>query len=409
MRRGQAQPQTKFYDLLGIAPTASDNDIKKAFRTQAMRLHPDKNKAPGAAEQFKELNAAYEILSDPEKRELYDKYGEDAFKEGGPGFAGDDILSHIFPGRGRQHGRPKSEDTVHRHSVTLEDLYNGNIFQVPIPKTVVCATCTGSGMKRGASTVKCRSCNGHGVRMVQRWIGLGMMTQFPAPCDDCDGKGQSANPRDLCAGCDGRKVTNDIKVCELFVDKGAPSNHKVLFRGDGDEAPGTSPGDVIIVLELQPHATFKRDGNNLLMQKDITLYEALCGFSFGITHLDKRGLVIKSNPGEVVRPGDIRVIEEEGMPVHKRPFEKGHLIIKFNVVFPVDGSITPDAMPLLAQALGKPKPTMKPTPDAEDVTLVRITEQHEQSANTKSNGAAYDSDDDDEGGGHGPTVQCAHQ
>jgi DnaJ family protein A protein 2 len=408
---------TKLYDILGVPPTATVDEIRKAYRKLAIKCHPDKNQSPEAIEQFKEISAAHEILSDPEKRELYDKYGEEGLKEGMGGFGfGDDILSQLFGrhgffggGHGRPHGKPKGEDAVQRFPVTLEDLFNGKSTKMSLTRNVICKTCDGTGAKKGATATKCKTCNGMGIRLMQRRIGPGLVTQFQAACDACGGKGQAYAAKDQCTDCAGNRVATEKKVLNLDIEKGAPQHHKIFFRGEADEAPGTIPGDVIIVLDQQEHETFKRDGDHLFMEKEISLYEALCGFTFIITHLDKKELVVKSTPGEITKPGDLKVIEEEGMPHHKRPFERGNLYIKFNVVFPTDGTITPDAHAGLAKALGyKPKPAPKAGPDAEEVKLKRVTPGH---ANSNSNHNHYDEDDedDDDPRAGGPAMQCAHQ
>jgi len=402
--------ETKFYDILGVDPAATADEIKRAYRKQAIKYHPDKNPADG--EKFKEITVAYETLSDADKRELYDKFGEEGMREGfgGGGFGGDDLLSHIFGfpggGRGGPRGKPKGEDMMFSFKASLEDIYNGKTAKLSLDKNALCGKCKGAGTKSGAAQVKCKVCNGVGVRLVQRRVGLGMISQFQVTCDDCKGEGVVVNEKDKCPDCAGKKVTQQHKVLDLYIDKGVPPRHKIVFRGEADEAPGVITGDLVVVIEQKDHAVFKREGDQLLMEKDITLYEALCGFHFTVTHLDERVLSVKSTPGEVIKHGDIRVIPEEGMPHHKRPFEKGSLIIKFNVIFPSPKSLSQEAITLLGKALPKPKATVVPK-DAEEVTMTEFS-------NASFNQSAYDEDDDDDGPGRGhpgggPGIQCAHQ
>jgi DnaJ family protein A protein 2 len=408
---------TKLYEILGVAPTATVDEIKKAYRKLAVKCHPDKNKSEEAADQFKEITAAYEILSDQEKRELYDKYGEEGLKEGMGGFGmGDDILSQLFgrhpffgggggPGRGRG-GKPKGEDEVQRYPISLEDLYNGKAAKLSLERNILCTACEGTGAKKGVTPTKCRGCNGVGIRLMQRRVGPGFVTQYQTACDECQGRGQAYASKDQCTQCNGKRVAPEKKTINLDIERGSPQHHKIILRGEADEAPGTIAGDVVVVLDQIKHELFQRDGDHLFMEKEISLYEALCGFSFTITHLDKRELLVNSTPGEIIKPGDLKVIEGEGMPHHKRPYEMGNLYIKFSVVFPPDGTIAAGDQAALAKALKhKPAAALKAGPNTEVVKLKRVGPQH--SFDTKND--SEEEDDDESHGGGRPGVQCAHQ
>jgi len=408
---------TKLYEILGVAPTATVDEIKKAYRKLAVKCHPDKNKSEEAADQFKEITAAYEILSDQEKRELYDKYGEEGLKEGMGGFGmGDDILSQLFgrhpffgggggPGRGRG-GKPKGEDEVQRYPISLEDLYNGKAAKLSLERNILCTACEGTGAKKGVTPTKCRGCNGVGIRLMQRRVGPGFVTQYQTACDECQGRGQAYASKDQCTQCNGKRVAPEKKTINLDIERGSPQHHKIILRGEADEAPGTIAGDVVVVLDQIKHELFQRDGDHLFMEKEISLYEALCGFSFTITHLDKRELLVNSTPGEIIKPGDLKVIEGEGMPHHKRPYEMGNLYIKFSVVFPADGTIAAGDQAALAKALKhKPAAALKAGPNTEVVKLKRVGPQHSFDTKNDSEGE----DDDESHGGGRPGVQCAHQ
>jgi len=400
-----------------VAPTATVDEIKKAYRKLAVKCHPDKNKSEEAADQFKEITAAYEILSDQEKRELYDKYGEEGLKEGMGGFGmGDDILSQLFgrhpffgggggPGRGRG-GKPKGEDEVQRYPISLEDLYNGKAAKLSLERNILCTACEGTGAKKGVTPTKCRGCNGVGIRLMQRRVGPGFVTQYQTACDECQGRGQAYASKDQCTQCNGKRVAPEKKTINLDIERGSPQHHKIILRGEADEAPGTIAGDVVVVLDQIKHELFQRDGDHLFMEKEISLYEALCGFSFTITHLDKRELLVNSTPGEIIKPGDLKVIEGEGMPHHKRPYEMGNLYIKFSVAFLADGTIAAGDQAALAKALKhKPAAAPKAGPNTEVVKLKRVGPQH--SFDTKND--SEEEDDDESHGGGRPGVQCAHQ
>jgi len=409
---------SKFYDLLGVARDANDTDIKKQYRKLAMQYHPDKNPGnPEAAEKFKEISTAYEILSDAEKRDVYDKYGEEGLREGGgPGFSADDIFSQFFGGgffgggqqrRGGGRQTRKGEDLVHPLKVSLEDLYKGKTTKLSLQKHVLCGDCAGKGSKNPNAVQKCSTCRGQGVKVTLRQIAPGMVQQLQQTCPDCRGEGQVIKDKDRCTKCQGQKIIQEKKVLDVHIDKGMKAGQKIVFAGEGDQAPDIVPGDIIVTLQQKDHNLFKRDGSDLLMEHALTLSEALCGFQFHITHLDGRVLRVKSAAGEVVTPGDIKSIDGEGMPTYKRPFEKGRLIIRFTVQFPK--TLTNDAVKLLEKALPKPQQKKNEHKDAEveDVTLSAFVPNDGASAHHRQGREAYDEDED--GDHHQQGVSCSQQ
>merc|ERR1712216_6846 len=268
---GRKSTDTKLYDLLGVSKGASAAEIKKAYRKMAVKHHPDKG---GDEQKFKEISAAYEVLSDDEKRQLYDEYGEDALKDGGMGGGGGspfDIFEAMFggnpfgPGGGRGSGRQrqrKGEDVVHGLKVSLEDLYNGVTKKLSLAKNVLCPKCDGKGSKSGASG-HCGTCKGSGVRVVVRQIAPGMVQQMQTVCNECRGSGQVISEKDKCGQCHGQKVVQEKKVLDVHIEKGMVNNQKITFQGEADEAPGTVPGDIIFVVQEKERATFKRKGPDL--------------------------------------------------------------------------------------------------------------------------------------------------
>jgi len=411
----------KFYDLLGVTKEATDNDIKKQYRKLAMQYHPDKNPGnPEAVEKFKEISTAYEALSDPEKREIYDKYGEEGLREGGgPSFSADDIFSQFFGGGffggGQRRGgggrqARKGEDLVHPLKVSLEDLYKGKTTKLSLQKHVLCGECAGKGSKNPNAVKKCDACRGQGIKVTLRQIAPGMVQQLQQTCPECRGEGQVIRDKDRCTKCHGSKISQEKKVLDVHIDKGMKSGQKIVFAGEGDQAPDIVPGDIIVTLQQKEHAYFKRDGSDLLMEHSLTLAEALCGFSFYIIHLDGRVLHVKNTPGEVVVPNDIKCIDGEGMPTYKRPFEKGRLIIRFAVQFPK--TITPDAVKLLEKALPRPSPHKQPkgkneSDEVEEVTLTSFVPNDGQGHPHRNRGEAYEEDDEEHHGQQG--VSCSQQ
>ena len=243
-------------------------------------------------------------MSDPKKRDLYDKVGEQGLKEGGSGEGGFsspmDIFDMFFGGGGGGGRRGKKEnkgkDVIHQLSVSLEDLYNGTTRKLALQKNVICEKCEGRGGKAGAVS-KCTTCKGTGSQVLLNQLGAGMYQQIHTTCRECDGQGEKINAKDMCKTCNGKKIVHERKILEVHIDKGMEDGQKISFSGEGDQSPGLEPGDIIIILEEKEHATFKRKDMDLFVKIDINLNEALCGFKKTIKTLDNRMLVISALPG----------------------------------------------------------------------------------------------------------------
>ncbi|XP_076001503.1 dnaJ homolog subfamily A member 1 [Genypterus blacodes] len=328
--------ETGFYDTLGVNPTVTPDELKRAYRKLALKYHPDKN--PTEGEKFKQISQAYEVLSDAKKRDLYDRGGEKAIKEGGTSGGASftspmDIFDLFFGGGGRMHRERRGKNVVHQLVVTLEELYNGATRKLAIQKNAVCDRCEGRGSRKGAAQM-CMSCHGSGMQVRMHQLIPGMVQQVSTVCHSCQGQGQRVSHKDRCKTCGGRKIMRQKKILEVHIDKGMKDGQKIVFHGEGDQEPGLEPGDIIIVLDLREHSLFTRRGENLTMAIELQLVEALCGFQKPVQTLDNRTLLITSHPGELIKPGDTKCVMNEGMPLHRRPFEKGRLIINFTVVFP---------------------------------------------------------------------------
>uniref|UniRef100_A0A803KYL6 Uncharacterized protein n=2 Tax=Chenopodium quinoa TaxID=63459 RepID=A0A803KYL6_CHEQI len=333
---------TKYYELLGVSKEASQDELRKAYRKAAIKNHPDKG---GDPEKFKEVAQAYEVLNDPEKRDLYDQYGEDALKEGmgGGGHSHNpfDIFEQLFNPSGfggggsssRFRRQQQGEDVIQTLKVSLEDLYNGTSKKLSLSRNILCPKCKGKGSKSGASS-RCHGCQGSGIKVSSRQIGPGMIQQMQHVCPECRGSGEVISQKDKCPQCKANKVSLEKKVLEVHVEKGMKNGQRIVFQGQADEAPDTVTGDVVIVLQEKEHPRFKRKFDDLYVEHKLSLTEALCGFQFVLTHLDGRQLLIKSNPGEVIKPDQYKAINDEGMPHHERPFMKGRLYVHFTVEFP---------------------------------------------------------------------------
>lgn len=374
---------TSYYEALGVSKNASSGEIKKAFRKLAMKKHPDRG---GDKEEFQALQIAHEVLSDPEKRERYDKFGKEGLEGGGGGGGGDDIFSQLFGGgRGRRgpQGPQKGENITHPLKCSLEDLYNGKTVKLAINREVQ--------VDPSEDAKVCSQCNGQGVVMRMRQIGPGMIQQIQTKCPACNGKGHTV------------RMKKERKILEVTIEKGMKNGSKIKFHGEADQQPGQLPGDVIFVVQQKEHDVFKRKAHHLIMEHKVTLAEALTGLEVTVKHLDGRELLVRTKPGQVLKPGTLKRVANEGMPMHGNPFVKGNLIVAFDVDFPEDGQLSQAQCKMLRDAL----PDIPPTPaqdDPEEYLLDNFSPEMLK-ADLEQNRSAYDSDDEEEGGG-GRGVQC---
>lgn len=379
---------TKLYETLGVEKDASKKDIRKAYMKLSRTHHPDKG---GDEHKFKEISAAYEILGDEEKRKQYDKYGLEGVGDDVEAAGGEDLFSMFFGGGGRSRraGPRKGPAVNHPLKVSLEDLYNGKTVKLAVNRKVIKGT-----------PAECTRCKGQGSIMEVRQIGPGMITQMQRACDSCKGQGQQCSYK------------SERKVLEVHVEKGMRDNDKITFRGMSDEVPKMEPGDINFIIQEKDHALFKRKGADLLAVKEVSLNQALCGFTWKITHLDGRVLVIKSRPGEVIKPEMntkealpfVKVLPDEGMPSKGNPFVRGNLYVMFRVKFPEDNELPANVLAELKKLL--------PEPDVpEEYDPMEVEEVHLNTADLRSFGKgganqssseAHDSDDED---GARP-VQC---
>jgi len=374
---------------------------RKRIGKKALRLHPDKG---GDPELFKEVTHAYEILSDQDKRSIYDARGEAGLSEQGGmgGMDPQDLFSQLFGGGGgffgagggsSRGGARKTKDLVHRVHVTLEDLYKGKTTKLALTRNVICSKCKGKGGKEGAVKA-CTSCSGRGIKITLRQVGP-MIQQIQAACDDCSGSGEIINPKDRCSHCKGKKVLPEKKFLDVHIDKGMKGGESIHFRGESDQSPIAETGDVTIIIEERPHDRFKRQDNDLIAEFEVDLLTALAGGQFGIKHLDDRALLVRLEPGEVIKHGDHKVILGQGMP-SRRHHEPGNMYVKINVKFP--DHIDMASIPLLERALPPRKP-MEKFPKNVQVEEVHL----EEPADTIREDTAMDEDPEE------PRVQCANQ
>jgi DnaJ family protein A protein 2 len=360
-----AAKKEDFYTMLGVGRNATSEEIKKAYRTLAMKYHPDRNPDPVTQEKFKSITEAYTVLSDENKRRSYDQFGEEGVNAGGGGMGGmtpEEIFAQMFGGGFGGGGGPgggpfgespfgswggmggmggmggqmerRTPDMEHVISVTLEDVYAGKSSLVDFTKQVNCGTCHGTGAKPPHKPSKCPTCRGTGTRVVTRQMG-GMIQQSVGECPACHGHGETIAPGHKCSDCHGAKVTSQNAKLNVNVPRGAKNGDTIVFPGEANQHPGAETGDVRVVIEVKPHPLFKRLKNDdLLIEQSISLANALSGYEFTVLTLDKRLLVIReiAGKGKIITPGSIRMIPNEGLP--SKSGRRGNLYIRFKVDFP---------------------------------------------------------------------------
>eukprot|EP01062_Namystynia_karyoxenos_P066241 TRINITY_DN60203_c0_g1_i1.p1 TRINITY_DN60203_c0_g1~~TRINITY_DN60203_c0_g1_i1.p1 ORF type:complete len:348 (+),score=50.94 TRINITY_DN60203_c0_g1_i1:79-1044(+) len=320
--------------------------------------------------------------------------------------AGIDLMEMLsgMGGRGAPSGPRRGRDVGLKMQVPLELLYSGATKEVELPRTVLCSACKGAGTKSGRSA-KCATCQGQGMRVVRQQIAPGMIQQGIMPCGDCSGRGTTISDADKCGTCNGKCTVDVPRTLKVVIEPGMRSGAKIPFIGEGDEGPDIStPGDVYVILEQAPHDLFQRKGDDLYTTKTITLAQALTGATFTVEHLDGRTLLIQSQPGLVIKPGDKWAVVGEGMPKRGEKTAAGDLVVRFSLEFP--RVLAEDQVQLAREGLPRTKRKVVDFGGAEepmecfmdDYTLERwaemnkITEEEEE-----------DADDSPRG------VRCAHQ
>ena len=399
----------KLYEVLGVPQNATADDIKKAFRKAAKEHHPDKG---GDSEKFKEVNAAYEVLSNPDKRKTYDKMGFEGLKNGGMGSGGFGDIFDIFfrnreGGAGRQREVPQLKPTVRSVEVSLEDAFHGRMMQVAVDRMILCVGCDGKG---GVDPKTCTTCKGKGVVTRMTQLGPGMYTQSQGECKDCSGSGKTIEKKNLCKECNGQKLVKKTEKIDVPIAVGTPDEEKIVIKGKGNEHFEYRAGDLIVIVKIKENPNFRRVKNDLHMDKKISLIESLGGFEFNLDHLNHHQITIKSSPGNIVKHKDVKVVSNLGMPHYKSPMSHGDLLIHFVVEFPT--SLTAEQIETLHKVLPKPLlPKAVQTKNSYELAAAP-----EFKVNDKTNGRGQyveEEDDEEEHEGHGAQggqrVECNQQ
>jgi molecular chaperone DnaJ len=341
-----------YYETLSVERTATDGDIKTAFRKQAMQCHPDRHPNDKDAEhRFKEVNEAYEILKDPDKRAAYDRFGHAAFEHGmgggAHGFSADfgttfsDLFEGIFgmsSGRGRGSGRERGADLRYNMEISLQEAYAGKAAQLRIPTSVTCETCSGSGAKPGTKPKVCAMCGGQGkVRHAQGFFTL------ERTCPNCHGRGQSIESP--CASCAGSGRVTRERTLSVNIPAGVEDGTRIRLAGEGEAGVrGGPPGDLYIFLSLGSHPFFQREAADLHCSVPVSMVTASMGGEFEVPTIDGGKTRVKVPEG--TQSGRRFRLQGKGMPV-LRTRQSGDMYVQ--VVVETPQNLTKKQRELLAE------------------------------------------------------------
>ena len=337
-----------YYEVLGIDKNADDVAIKKAYRVLAKKYHPDMNPNDKEAEtKFKEVNEAYAVLSDPQKKSQYDQFGHAAFEQGGGaggfgGFGGfgdfgdlGDIFGSFFGGgfggssSARRNAPQRGEDIGVNVTISFEEAAFGVKKDITYNRVQKCPDCDGSGAEKGTGSETCSACGGSGQRRVTQRMG-GMQFQSTVTCDACRGKGKIIkNP---CSNCRGTGYIRVSKKLEVSIPAGIDDGERIAIRGQGcDGRNGGPAGDLIISVRVKRHNVFERDGYHVYCEVPITICEATLGAEITVPTLEGS---VKYNIPEGTQPGTQFAIKGKGIPYVNSSGRRGDLIFSVNVEVP---------------------------------------------------------------------------
>jgi len=349
-----------YYEILGITRNANQEDIKRAYRRLARKYHPDVNKEPGAEERFKEINRAYEVLSEPEMRARYDRFGEagvgGAAAAGAAGFQDfadmggfADIFESFFGGFGggmgtaaRRRGPTRGDDLRLDLKLDFTEAIFGGEKEIKIGHLETCSTCNGSGAKPGTRPRTCSTCSGSGqVRRATR-TPFGSFTQV-STCPTCSGTGEMIEDR--CEVCGGSGQKQETKKLKINIPAGVDNGTRLRVSGEGDAGQrGGPPGDLYVYLFVNEHETFRRDGINIISDLKISYLQAILGCKLNVTTVD--GPVELEIPAGT-QPGTVLTLENRGVPRLGNPVSRGDHLITVNVEIPT--RLKPEERELIAK------------------------------------------------------------
>ena len=289
------------YEILEISKDATENEIKSAYKKLAIKNHPDRG---GDEEKFKEIANAYDILKDKNKKDLYDKYGEEGLQQGGGGHGVDPFEMFFnmnsFGGHNMNNMRnkvQKCENIICNMNITLEQLFNCSKINKKVNVNKICNICNGKGTNNDYKDEKCTDCNGNGVKMIHKRVGPGMIQQMRTTCKSCNGEGRIIKDEYKCRQCRGNKIISVEKSYNITLNSNMFNGQNIINKNCGNEYPNKKTGDIVFVVVEQQHKIFKRlDKNTLYIKKHINLAEALLGCNIVIDHVNNKKIYIELEP-----------------------------------------------------------------------------------------------------------------
>ncbi|MCC6672382.1 MAG: molecular chaperone DnaJ [Planctomycetes bacterium] len=343
-----------YYEILGVAKDAGEDEIKKAYRKIALDNHPDRNPGDKEAEQrFKDAAEAYAVLSDKDKRAQYDRFGHAGVQQGaGQGFSTEDIFAafgdifggaggifeHFFGGGGGR-GRARRGASLRVDlELTLEEVATGVQRKLEITRPAACDACSGTGARPGSQPQRCRLCGGHG--QVERSQGFFSIRQS---CPECRGQGTVVS--DPCGKCRGRGLVDRKAPITVTIPPGIEEGHAERIAGQGEPGEhGGPPGDLVVVIHVQPHSVFTRHGDDLLTQATIAFRQAAMGETVDIPSITGEVVQLKIPAG--TQPGELLRVRGHGLP-RADGYGRGNLVVRVQVEVPT--KLTPEQEQLLIQ------------------------------------------------------------
>ncbi|KAL8116617.1 chaperone protein dnaJ A6, chloroplastic-like [Apium graveolens] len=333
--------KTDYYDVIGVSRNSSKSEIKSAYRKLARSYHPDVNKAAGAEAKFKEISNAYEVLSDDEKRSIYDRYGEAGLKGSGmeTGDFGNpfDIFESLFDGmggmggmggRGSQSRATEGEDQIYNLVLNFKEAVFGIEKEIEITRLEKCGTCNGSGSKPGSKPSRCRACGGQGQVVQSARTPLGVFQQVMT-CSSCGGTGEISSPCNTCSG-DGR--VRKSKRINLKVPAGVDNGSRLRVRAEGNAGERGGPrGDLFVLIDVIPDQVLIRDDTNILYTSKITYIDAILGTTIKVPTVD--GMVDLKVP-KGTQPGTTLVMAKKGVPILNKKNKRGDQLVRVQVEIP---------------------------------------------------------------------------
>jgi DnaJ-class molecular chaperone len=333
-----------YYDILEVNKDAKEDEIKKSYKKLAVKWHPDKNmdNKEESERRFKEISEAYQVLSDPEKRQIYDNYGEEGLKDNGMGqnnpFNSPNDIFQMFFGGGRspfesnaffnnRETQKKTDAKVINVPITLKEYYHGSKKRITLKLKNLCKKCDGNG---GLNLKTCNNCGGHGIKIMDRMIGPGMMQRIQTTCNVCNGSKKIAETK--CNICNGDKIKVEEKQFLLVIEPGSENNEKKVFENSGDQLPNELIGDVIFILKEEDNSLFKRIGDDLIYKYNITLGDSIIGPTISFKHLNDENIFFKEP--NIIKENSYSLVKNKGMPKKNMENSFGDLYVLYYIVYP---------------------------------------------------------------------------